>query len=114
MTVSAESILTDVIAQSTDLIVTVSTVVVAAPATAQLLVGSQPLRMAMLVVPTAADTICFLAPTPQTLGGPVLKSSTGAPLLLHSAAYPLLISLPWFVTTDAADTITVYQVLRHT
>jgi len=113
MASGAESILTDLIEQSKDLSVLRSRVGPLTPTVGQLLVNAQPLRQVLLVVPDVANSVLFLSPNEQSTAGAVTRTSDGAPLLIHSAAFPLLISLPWWIVSPAADSVTVYQVLRR-
>lgn len=108
----AEGILTNVLLQSADLLVRSSRVGPLAPATGTPILTPEPLRMLALVVPDDALTKLFVAPNEQTLSGPVLKSGDGAPLLIHASTFPGLVRLPWWVVSDSADTLTVYEVLR--
>lgn len=113
MALSAESILTDVIGQSTDLIVTATPVVIGAPGVGQLLIGAQPLRQAFLVCAADVGTWFAVAPMQQVLTGAVSRVVQPAPVLIHSAAFPLLVGMPWFIVAAAVDTVTVFQVLRR-
>jgi len=109
-----ESILTDLIEQSRDLSVLRSRVGPLTPTVGQILLTSQPLRQCFLVVPDTANASVFIAPNEQATAGVVSKASDGTPLLIHSAAYPLLVGMTWWIVSPAADTVTVYQVLRRT
>lgn len=110
--VLSENILTDVLAQNGDLQIYTSTFALAAGISIQV-ARPQPLRLALILawdVPTGRVQVTpFFVPMFALIGA---SSTQPLPLVIHAAAYPGLCQGTWWMWSDLATNLTVYDVTR--